>query len=271
MDRLLELIKYIFVGILQGISEILPISSSGHLIVFQDIFNINTNNSVTFTILLHFASLCALLIYFRKTLIDLIKGTFLFVFKKDNQQKEKFLLMLYIIIASVPVGIIGILFEDKIESVFSNLLFVGINFIFTSALLFVISNIKNKNEHNVTLKSAIITGLFQVISIFPGISRSGATISGARISGLEENKAKNFSFLLFIPVALGSFIFSLDDASKMLLESKNTLILSVISMCFTFVFTYLSLLFVLKKFTNKHYKYFSLYLFLLGLATIFYF
>lgn len=268
MDKVIEILKYLFLGFLQGVCEILPISSSGHLMVAQKMLNINENATATFTILLHFASLLALLIYFRKVIGQILKGIWYYLFKRNKEYKEDFMLAVYVIIASIPVGIVGVLFEDKVESIFSNLLFVGISFIFTAFVLLLVSNLKNKGEEKVTLKSALITGFAQLIGIFPGVSRSGMTMSGARVSGLEEKKAKEFAFLLFIPVAVGSFIFSLDDAKVLFSSGSDILILSIISMISTFIFTYLALLFIFKKFENKHYKYFSIYLVCIGIFTI---
>ncbi len=268
MERFIELLKYIFLGFLQGISEILPISSSGHLMVAQHLLKVNENAIATFTIFLHFASLLALLIFFKKLIFKMISGTYQYIIHKRKERKEDFLLVVYVCIASIPIGIVGILFQDKIESLFSNLIFVGLSFLFTAFVLFIISFIKEGTKEQVDLKTAIITGFSQLIGIFPGVSRSGMTLSGAKCSSLKQEKAKEFAFLLFIPAALGSFIFSLKDASQ-LFADYNILILSIIAMVVAFIFTYFSLTFIFKKFNNRHYRYFAIYLVLIGIFTIF--
>ena len=268
MERFIEILKYIFLGFLQGISEILPISSSGHLMVAQHLLKVNESAIATFTIFLHFASLLALLIFFRKLIYRIISGSFQYLFYKNKDRKDDFLLLLYIIIASIPIGVIGILFQDSIESLFSNLLFVGFSFLFTAFVLFIISFLKEGNKEKVDLKAAIYTGFAQLIGIFPGVSRSGMTLSGAKCASLKQEKAKEFAFLLFIPAALGSFIFSLDDA-KYLFQDSQMVILSMIAMIVAFIFTLLSLTFIFKKFNNKHYRYFAIYLVFIGVFTIF--
>lgn len=270
MDKIIEILKYIFLGFLQGVSEILPISSSGHLMVAQHLFKVNTNSIATFTILLHFASLLALLIFFRKIIMRMIIGSFRYLFCKDKERIDDFMLTIYVIIASIPVGLVGILFEEQVESLFSNLLFVGLSFAFTGIVLLLISFLKEGHTERVTLKTALITGFAQLIGIFPGVSRSGMTLSGAKLSTLKQEKAKEFAFLLFVPVAFGSFIFSLDDAASLFSSQSNILILSVISMIVAFIFTYLSLKFIFNKFQNKHYRYFSFYMFAISLFTIIY-
>ncbi len=270
MNFFIKLLKYLLLGFIQGVSEILPISSSGHLLLAQSLMKINTNQVAVFTVLLHFASLLALLIYFRKIIIKMIKGIFLYVFRRKKEYKDDFMLFIYLIVGSIPVAIVGIFLEDKIDSLFSNLLFVGISFIFTAFVLLLLSNLKNGTQEQVTLKSAIITGLFQLIGVFPGISRSGMTLTGAKVSKLEHQKAKEFAFLLFIPVAFGSFIFSLDDAYLLFKAHQDLLGFAFAAMVVTFIMTYLSLHLILSKLQPKHFKYFSIYLVFIGVFTICY-
>lgn len=271
MSNFLELIIYIFLGALQGISEILPISSSGHLALFQIVLNVNTDNEALFAIFLHFASLIALLIYFRTTIWKILKSFYYFIIKSDKNYKEDFMLFIYLIIASVPVGLGGLIYKEKIDSIFSNLLFIGIAFIFNAFILALISNLKEHGEEKITFKKALIIGFFQLIGIIPGISRSGITITGGKIAKLNNEKTKNFAFLLFIPVALGSFIFSLDDLYLLSHTDNWTLILYIISMIVSGIFTYLALVFIFKKIHIEHFKYFAAYMVIIGLFTLTYY
>ncbi len=270
MQRLINILKFIILGIIQGCSEILPISSSGHLLLLQSFMHINQNQIAIVTILLHFSSLLALVIYFRKLIIKIFVGSFRYIFLKDKTRKEDFDYLIFLIIASIPIGIVGIFLEDKIDSLFSNLLFVGIGFIFTAFILLLYRKLENKNNESLSIKQALMAGLFQLIGIFPGISRSGMTLTGNKLAGLENKKAKEFTFLLFIPVAFGSFIFSLDDACLLFKASIDLLICSIISMVVTFIFTYLAIHLFLNKLNNKHFKYFSIYLVSIGIFTILY-
>lgn len=269
----IELLKYLFLGFVQGIAEILPISSSGHLAVAQYILAVNYDNEALFAIFVHFASLLALLIFFRELIIRVIVNFFTYLVSKDIVEKQKakpdFMLAIYLVLASIPVAFIGVFFEDLVTQVFGQLLFVGIGF-FVTALVLLSVGLWSKHRVNstYTLKNTMITGVFQCIGILPGISRSGITMSGARIAGLDNQKSKEFAFLLFIPVALGSFVLSLTDISLALSSSAELFIYYGVAMIAAFIFTYLALLFIFKKFSIKSYKYFAVYMFIVAALTI---
>ena len=270
---LIELLKYLFLGIIQGIAEILPISSSGHLAVAQYLMAVNYDNEALFAIFVHFASLLALLIYFRELIIRVIVNFFTYLTSKDIAEKQKakpdFMLAIYLVVASIPVAFIGLFFEDMVTDLFSQLLFIGIGFLITAlTLLFVGLFSKHRVNSTYTFKNTIITGLFQCIGILPGISRSGITMSGGRIAGLDNQKSKEFAFLLFIPVAAGSFILSLTDISVALSSGAELFIYYGVAMVAAFVFTYLALVFIFKKFSIKAYKYFAIYMFVIAALTI---
>lgn len=270
---LIELLKYLFLGIIQGIAEILPISSSGHLAVAQYLMAVNYDNEALFAIFVHFASLLALLIYFRELIIRVIVNFFTYLTSKDIAEKQKakpdFMLAIYLVVASIPVAFIGLFFEDMVTELFGQLLFIGIGFLITAlTLLFVGLFSKHRVNSTYTFKNTIITGLFQCIGILPGISRSGITMSGGRIAGLDNQKSKEFAFLLFIPVAGGSFILSLTDISVALSSGAELFIYYGVAMVAAFVFTYLALVFIFKKFSIKAYKYFAIYMFVIAALTI---
>jgi len=266
----LQILEYFFLGLVQGIAEILPISSSGHLALVQALMGVNAAEEAVFAIFVHFASLVALIIFFRKLLWRIIVNCCKFVFKKDQTGKSDFLLAVYIVLASIPAGILGYLFEDQVKATFGNLLFVGIGFLITAVVLFVISFLKDTKNETYTWKNTLVAGLFQVIGILPGISRSGITMSGGKVAKLGNDKAKEFAFLLFIPVAAGSFVLSLGDISLLLSSDTTLIFLYAIAMVAAGVFTYLALIYIFKFFNVKHYKYFSIYLVLIGVFTIVY-
>ena len=135
-DKIIDILKYILIGIIQGISEILPISSSGHLYLAYNLLDISSNNQLDITIYLHFASSLALCIFFKDKIKSLIYGSFLYVFKKDRSQKESFYLLLYIIIATIPAAIIGVLLEDVIDKYCANTYILSLCFLITSSAIF---------------------------------------------------------------------------------------------------------------------------------------
>jgi len=190
----------IFLGILQGITEFLPISSSGHLVIFQKIFGFE-EAPVVFDTLLHLGTLVALIIFFWKDI------------KKILQDKK---LILLLIVGTIPVVIVGFLLQDKINEIFNSLLLVGVSFLITSVILFLTSLVKKqeKNLKEITYKDATIIGLFQALSILPGVSRSGSTMSGAFFRGIKKEDAFSFSFYLGMIAILGAAVLEVPQVTS---------------------------------------------------------
>ena len=208
-------IEYILLGLLQGITEPIPVSSSGHLKLFQKLFNLNAFNDLNFEIIVNFGSLLAILIIFRKDIIKIVRGFFNFLFKKTKEDYDDFRYGLCIIIASIPIGILGFLLKDVIEKKLSNINILAVSFIITAISLFLVRNIKgSKNDEKLTIKDAIIIGLFQIVAIFPGISRSGITLVGCLFRDLKRESALKFTFMLYIPVSIATFALGLFDIIK---------------------------------------------------------
>jgi len=192
-------IEAIILGIIQGLTEFLPVSSSGHLELAKVIFGDNSvpKESLTFTVILHFATALSTLVIFRKDVLEIIKG--LFQFKKN----EEFIFSVKIIISMIPATIIGLMFEKELEAFFNgNVLLVGFMLLVTGLLLFLADKAKNTDK-NVSYLNALIIGVSQAIAMLPGISRSGATISTSVLLGVDRTKAARFSFLMVVPVILG--------------------------------------------------------------------
>ena len=251
----MNLFNAIFLGFIQGVTEWFPISSSGHLAIIQSLFNMEV--PMAFDIFLHFASLIVIIFVFYKDIKEIIIG----LIKKE---KKYIKLFLYLIIASIPAGIIGFLFNDLIENIFSNILFIGIFLIITSIILFSTKFIKNNNKE-LNLKNAFIIGLFQAFAILPGISRSGSTISAGLLQGINPKEAVKFSFLLSIPVILGASILGIKDINQ--IDNLEYLLAGGIVTIITGIFT---LKFLLKIIDKNKFKNFSLYCFILGTAIIIY-
>ena len=195
----MEVINAIILGIIQGLTEFLPVSSSGHLEITKALLGENkvASESLLMTVVLHFATALSTIIVFRKEVSLIFKGLFQF---KNNSQ---FQFSIKIILSMIPAIIIGLFFEKQIESLFSgNIIFVALMLIITAILLLLADKAKSTNK-NITKKDAFIIGLSQAAAILPGISRSGATISTSGLLGIYKEKSARFSFLMVVPLIFG--------------------------------------------------------------------
>lgn len=203
----MSLLDSIILGVVQGITEFLPISSSGHLILIREFLNISENGEIlVFDIFIHVATALAIIVYFWSDLVHLLKGL---IEKNDISYKNKsWRLALAIIIGSIPAAILGILFEDKIQEVFRStnsvvwILLIG-SLLIAGAEVFT-SKMKRDYNSKISIPKGFLIGIFQALALMPGMSRSGATISGGLFLGLSRSEAARFSFLLGLPVMLGA-------------------------------------------------------------------
>lgn len=193
------LLEAIILGIIQGLTEFLPVSSSGHLELAKVLFG-NTSipeESLTFTVVLHFATALSTLVVFRKEVLEILKGLLQFKWNEEMQFSLK------IIASMIPAVCIGLFFEEQLEAFFDgNILFVGLMLLITALLLLLADKAKNTHK-SITFKSAILIGVSQSIAMLPGISRSGATISTSVLLGIDRVKAARFSFLMVVPLIFG--------------------------------------------------------------------
>ena len=195
----MSLLESIILGIIQGLTEFLPVSSSGHLEIGKAIFgdNLVAHDSLTFTVILHFATALSTIVVFRKEVLEIIRGLFQF------KWNEEFQFSLKIIISMIPAVIIGLLYEKELESFFGGkILFVGFMLLVTAVLLVLADRAKHTDK-DVSYKSALIIGIAQAVAMLPGISRSGATISTSVLLGIDRSKSARFSFLMVVPLILG--------------------------------------------------------------------
>ena len=186
----------ILLGFIQGITEWLPISSSGHLVIFQTLLGVE--ETVILDLMLHVASLVVILVVFWRDLWGLVTG----VLRKDP---EMIRLVIQLILASIPIAIVGVLVEDIIDRAFGNLLGVGICLLITGTML-LLSRFPIQKDQSLTYKHAVIIGLFQAASVFPGISRSGSSIAGGLMQGVAPQQSGRFGFLLAIPTIVGAVV-----------------------------------------------------------------
>lgn len=262
-----EILIYIFLGIVQGLTEPLPISSSGHVFVLKKLLGITTTD-LNFEIIVNFGSLLAILVIYKDDLIKLIKNFFKYFKVKNEETKKDFKYCMLIVLGSIPVGLIGVLFKDTIESKLNNMSIIGIAFLVTSLFLLLVSNIKGKrNESDMNVMDSLIVGTSQVIALIPGISRSGSTLIGGLFRKLDRETALRYSFMLYIPVSVGTTILGLKD----LLEINNIhdLVLPYgLGFIASMVVSYFTLRWFIKVVKKGNLKYFSLYTLLLGLLIL---
>ncbi len=218
----MEIIDAIILGIIQGLTEFLPVSSSGHLELGKAILGDNSlpEESLLFTVVLHFATALSTLVVFRKDVWDIIKGILKFQWNEDLQFITK------IVLSMIPAVAIGVFFEEELEQLFGgNILFVGCMLIITAILLFLADKAKDTNK-KVSFKNAFIIGISQAIAMLPGISRSGATISTSVLLGNDKTKAARFSFLMVVPLIFGKIAKDI-MSGDLTYESQNFTSLSI--------------------------------------------
>ena len=247
-----EILLTILLGIVQGLTEFLPVSSSGHLTLLSEIFGINQNNLFT-SVALHFGTLMSVVVYYYKDLIGL--------FRKENHKT-----IWFIILATIPAGIVMLLIHNTVETMFSSSKYVSFGFLLTAIILLITEYIgrRIKPKPNITYKSALIIGLSQAMAIFPGISRSGSTISGGIIlAGTDRKKVADFVFLMSIPIIFGSTVF---EAVSVDFSSIN-IVATILGIIASFVTGLIAIKFMMRIIKKCNFKWFSLYLFTLFLVT----
>ncbi len=200
-------LEALILGLLQGLTEFLPVSSSGHIEIGKVLFSVHSQDNLLFSVIVHAATMCSILIVFYKDIAVLISGLLQFKWNEETRYAA-------LIVASMtPVGIVGVLFEDSIEQFFEGrLLFVGFMLLITAALLMA-TKFSRKHARKLGFSEAFIIGIAQTIAILPGISRSGATISTALLLGIERKTATRFSFLMVLPPIAGATLLKLKDVA----------------------------------------------------------
>ena len=273
----MNIFQAIFLGALQGITEFLPISSSGHLVLFEEFFKINAQNLISFDIVLHLGTSISILIFFRKDLIDIVRNVFNFIFGKIKwKDSPDLMLVVYIVLATIPAVVVGFIFKDYIELTFRNIKTVSIMFIILSLFFLVSEFIYRKNykkSNNLTIWKVLFIGVMQSIALIPGISRSGSTISAGIITGIDREKSARFSFLLAIPVILGAgIIIGLKDlVSGDVTNVSISPYFYLIGFLSSFIFGYLSVSFLMKFLKTRSLLLFSAYLFIVGVSLFSYY
>lgn len=255
-------IEAIILGVIQGLTEFLPVSSSGHLELGKAILGDNSlpQESLLFTVVLHFATALSTIVVFRKEIVEIISGLFQF---KWNEQTE---FSLKIILSMIPAAFVGVFFNDQIEALFSQqIMLVGAMLILTGLLLFMADRAK-RTDKKVTYSSAILIGISQAIAILPGISRSGATISTSVLLGIDRERAARFSFLMVVPLILGKMAKDLLDGG--IAESQMEILPLILGAAAAFLAGLVACKWMITLVKKSQLKYFSYYCLIVGTIAI---
>jgi len=203
----LSILQSILLGLVQGLTEFLPVSSSGHLVLAKYFLGIQEKD-IAFEVIVHFGTLLAIITAFRKELLDILADCVRYVSgaKETNAGPEMpagVRMFLFIVVGMIPAGLVGFLFEDVFESVFSNPVFVSIALIFTGILL-TLTRLAPEKTRDLTVGKAFLIGVAQILALFPGVSRSGTTITTGLLLGVKGEEAARYSFLMVIPLIFGA-------------------------------------------------------------------
>lgn len=265
----MKLLQIILLGIIQGIAEFLPISSSAHLIIARDIFKIGSfiasNVDLTFDLALHFGTLLAIVVYFFGELWNILTEGLTKGVKTDNGK-----LFWYLILATIPAGIVGVLFEDIFDSFFRKQIWlIAIALILMGIIIYVADkkSKSNKNMKEMSWLDALIIGTAQVFALIPGFSRSGTTITASRALGINREDSAKFSFYLSVPVVAGAALISLIKGNTLLIISENLAIFGI-GILISFIVGLLCISFLLKYIKKHDFKIFMYYRIFIGIIVL---
>ncbi len=279
----MSIISAVLLGLLQGLTEFLPVSSSGHLAIFQNLFSIGNGveDLFLFDILLHLGTLLAVFAAFYKDIIKLVKegfgiigDFFINVFGKLTHKKWKRIIrtgyrkfVMLVIVSTIPTGIIGILLKDLVEECSKTLIMPGIFLVMTAIILLIADRSKegDKTPKDATYIDAALIGTSQGIATLPGISRSGTTITLALICGFEKRFAVKYSFIMSIPAVLGAAVLEIKDAAEAKVAFDPVYLLGMVVAA---VSGYVAIKVMLNAVKNKRFLFFAIYCLLIGIVAI---
>ncbi len=263
MENVWLLVKYALLGLFQGLTEPIPVSSSGHLIIAQQLFGMHIEG-LSFEVLVNFASLLAVLLIYRSDLIRLCVNGWAYIVRREEAARQDFMFIIYLIIATIPAGIIGVLFKSVIGETFKGMTTIGVTLLLTGVALWLIRNLRGrKSDSQLRLRDALIIGLAQAVALIPGISRSGSTIVAALGLGLKQSTALRFSFLMYIPISVGGMILETKELVSDPQLGQLALPYALAFIC-SLVASYYALRWFMGIMERGNLKYFSFYCFAVG-------
>lgn len=274
----MNILQAILLGIIQGLAEFLPISSSGHLAIVQNLFHIEMETGLLFDVLLHIGTLAAIFVVFWRDIVKLVIEFFGIIadFIRRFRDPDVIVLssayrrfVLLIIVSTIPTAILGYIGRGFVEYASTTLLIPGIGLIITSALLFVCDRIGDgrKGIKKITYLNAFEIGMAQGVATLPGISRSGATIAACLMLGIKKETAVKYSFIMSIPAVLGAAILEIKDAAGTSVTG-STVLAYIIGMLVSAIVGYFAIRFMIAVVRRKRYIYFSLYCLIVGIIAI---
>tara|TARA_B110000467_G_scaffold163232_1_gene188659 strand:+ start:1358 stop:2146 length:789 start_codon:yes stop_codon:yes gene_type:complete len=255
------IIEAVILGIVQGLTEFLPVSSSGHLEIAKELLSVSEQEqNLLMTIVLHAATALSTIIIFRKDITTIIAGLFQFKWNEEAQFSVK------IILSMIPAAIVGLFFEEEIKALFGGqIVLVGSMLLLTGLLLFLADKAKKTNK-KVSILNSILIGIAQAIAILPGISRSGATICTSVLLGVDREKAARFSFLMVVPLILGKM--AKDMLSGDLITESTTILPLIFGFIAAFITGLVACKWMIRLVKKSQLKYFAYYCFAVGIISI---
>ena len=263
----MSLVEAIILGIVQGLTEFLPVSSSGHIELVKAIQQTELKEDLLFTVFLHLATALSTAVVFRKDLLDIIKGVLSFKWNEETK------FAWFVLISMIPAVFVGLYLEKEIKTLFNeNVLLVGAMLLVTGVLLYISDKMKNVKSEELSTGKSVVMGIVQAIAILPGISRSGSTIVTGVLLGLPRNKAARFSFIMVLPLILGAAAKSVKDFMELSGTGQESSPIFVMSMGFVaaFISGLFAIKWMIKLVENSQLKWFAYYCFLVGSAAVIY-
>jgi undecaprenyl-diphosphatase len=267
----MSIFEAVIFGIVQGITEFLPVSSTAHIVITELLFGYQFPG-LAFEIFLHMASVLAVCLYFRKDLLEIISGFFAYLFYRREHDRTQYYFAWYIITATMITGILGLSLKNHIGDSMKTPSVISASLFVTGFFLIFIERIKvygNRTQSRMNFLDAIIVGLGQSAAILPGISRSGATLITALWRGLSRDTAVRYSFLLAVPIISGSSVLMLGEVSREIWLETGTLPL-VLSFIFTFIFSWIGIIWLIEFLKTSRLIYFAVYCFIVAILVYFF-
>lgn len=261
----MEVLKALILGIIQGLTEFLPVSSSGHIELGKALLDFDPGEDILFTIIVHFATLLSTVIVFRKDIIDLFKGLFQFKWNEETAFSAK------ILISMIPIAIVGVLFEEQISALFEGkIALVGAMLLVTALLLFLTQyakSVRGEQGDKVGFGSAFIIGIAQAVAVMPGISRSGSTIATGLLLGVDKERIAKFSFLMVLPPILGITLLEVKDLAEAPLGAINWVPL-IAGFIGAFIAGWIACVWMINIVKRGKLGYFALYCLIVGIIAL---
>ena len=261
----MDIYEALILGLVQGFTEFLPISSSGHLVIAKSLLGGFREPGILFEVLLHFGTLLAVLLYFRKDILDILAALFPVGEMEEAKREEGRKTAIVVIAGTLPTVVIALLFKDQFEKLFQSVQAVSVMLLVTGVLLFLSDRVKKTEKRALTIKDAVIIGTVQGMAIIPGISRSGSTIATGLFRGIDGERAATFSFLLSIPAICGAVVLHMKDMTGI---DGGQVVPYLAGMAMAAVSGFLSIKVLMKIVSGRKLRFFAFYCWTVGILSL---